>query len=131
MPSVGQSNTEASGCLAKNLAEQAQAPATRSRPSPDAIGVTAAGNGIVATHDLSHACCLTAKTETKVEQQHVTIIETLEGSPCRCMCSSTLRTRVGLEPGDYTVTLQLNRAGKTETVHEQSVKIGMKRLQRR
>jgi hypothetical protein len=131
MPNVGQSNTEVSGCLAKNLAEQAQTPATRSRPSTDAIRVTATGNGIIATHELGHACCLTSRTQTKIEQQHVTITETLEGKPCRCMCASTIQTRVGLQPGDYSITLQLERAGKTETVHEQSLEIGMKRLERR
>ena len=61
----------------------------------------------VVTHPFAHACCLKAKSSTRVTGTTVDIVEQLTGSACRCMCESTIETTVGLKPGNYEVVLTL------------------------
>jgi hypothetical protein len=45
----------------------------------------------------------------------VVVTETLSGTPCRCRCSSNLRTSVGLAPGTWQVELKTVAPGRTWT----------------
>ena len=100
------SQTELSGCLAKRTAAvKRRAPAPR-----------AAGSAIVVEHGLRHACCLAGKVETKVGGNSVEVVEHLRGTPCRCMCQSTLRTRIPLAPGVYRLTVWLDNRGTRERI---------------
>jgi hypothetical protein len=96
--------TEISGCLA----QRSQQP-MRKRELPNRKH-----GAILVEHALRHACCLKGKVETKVSGEAVEVMESLRGNPCRCMCSSTLRTRVPLPPGTYRLTVWLDNRGKRQ-----------------
>lgn len=118
----GQSRTLLAGCVA--APSRGTAPATRSSgaPSPEVtpgVSVQMLGSGIFVTHQLRHACCLNATITTKVEGDKIHIQEALAGKMCRCMCASTLKTAVGLKPGDYSLVVRLG----DKSVHEQKVSI--------
>ena len=61
-----------------------------------------------------HVMCMPAGTiggrvgvTTSAADRIVTIRAVLSGTPCRCMCGSTLRTRLGLAAGAWTVVVEL------------------------
>lgn len=122
--SPGAAHTTVEGCLgAANEREAARfpvPPVTRGAPTRTVTVVPVAG-GILVTHELAHACCLRSAITTRVERKRVVIAETLSGVPCRCMCSSTLRTSVGLGPGRWQVEVDLDRGRGAERIHEESV----------
>jgi hypothetical protein len=106
----GESRTTVQGCLA--AASEAEAARFTARPATRALAppvtITAAAGGALVTHQLSHACCLRSAVTTRAEERTVIVLETLSGAPCRCMCSSTLRTQLGLSPGEWTVVVDLD-----------------------
>jgi hypothetical protein len=107
-----------SGCVTRQRTRGARKGGGRA-PSRVGVAVTTSGNNVHVVHDLRHACCLKAAVQTAVVGKVVRITETLSGSPCRCMCGSTLRTTVRLRPGDFRLELWLG--GKK--VHEAPVAI--------
>ena len=111
-PSQGQSSFRAEGCAASS---DGMPEATRALPSEEKVEASALGTGIVVSHDLPHACCLKAESKVKIDGAQVTITETLSGTPCRCMCSSTLRTAVGLKKGTWDVSVKTVEPGKSRT----------------
>jgi hypothetical protein len=98
------------GCAAT---PEVEPPATRSLPPPDKVEASALEGGVLLTHEVAHACCLSAATAVTLEGTKVVVTETLSGSPCRCRCSSSLRTAVGLEPGTWQVEVKTVSPGKT------------------
>jgi hypothetical protein len=113
LETLASARTEISGCLALPAkAQQQTKQPTRAASSASDWRVSAIGKTIVVTHDLEHACCLTGETHASVTGDVLTITEVLSGSPCRCLCESTLRTRVPLAPGNYTVRLEVNFNGQ-------------------
>ncbi len=119
---VGQSRSAVSGCAAKP--EAAEANATRGGlPVEEKVEAVAAGHGVVVSHDLPHACCLSAKTAAALEGTKVIVTETLEGTPCRCLCSSTLRTAVGLSKGTWTVEVKTTSPAKSWTAWSGTVEV--------
>jgi hypothetical protein len=123
-PAAGQSRTSFSGCLeaSKDEAAGARFPVTRGETGPE-VRVTALGNGVIVAHELTHACCLGGAVEAKVEGKKIHVVETLSGTPCRCTCRSTIKTAVGLEPGDYTLDVELHQGDEQDRVHEGPVKV--------
>ncbi len=121
--SPGASHTAVQGCLAVQSESEASRfpvpPPTRSAPPP--VTVTAVPGGILVVHELAHACCLKSEVATRVEGESVVVSERLTGTPCRCMCSSTLRTSVGLLPGRWSVALDLDRGRGPERVHAETL----------
>jgi len=106
----GEVHTAVEGCLAAGSeAEAARFPARpATRTLAPTVTVAAVAGGAVVTHQVSHACCLRAEVTTRSEERTVTVLETLSGKACRCMCASTLRTRLGLAPGAWTVAVELD-----------------------
>jgi hypothetical protein len=121
----GASRTAVTGCLATaNEADAARFPApapTRDVAPP--VTVTASAGGVVVTHELTHACCLKSEVTTRLSERQVVVREKLLGSPCRCMCASSLRTTVGLLPGSWTVSVELENAGEVRRVAELQVQV--------
>ncbi len=101
-----------SGCLAKAEAERKEGGAARGTPAPKGLDVTVHSWGLMINHSIQHTCCLSAKVDTKVEMNHITVSEVLSGTVCRCVCNSTLVTRVELSPGDYTVDVVVETNGE-------------------
>ena len=101
IPGIGQSTTVIVGCLnqEKSAADFDQAGA-EVFPVPD---------GVVVTHNVIHACCLSGAVSSSIEGNLVTISERLTGEPCKCECPSTLRTAVGLAPGPWVIQLRLEK----------------------
>jgi hypothetical protein len=128
-PAAGQSRATFEGCLAAAGTEQEgekfpARPKTRSM-APPPVTVSASGLGVTVAHELEHACCLKAEVSSAVEGGAVTVTERLLGTPCRCMCSSTIRTAVGLAPGSYElVVVEQGAGGASREVHRQKVEIG-------
>lgn len=122
--SLGQEASKFSGCLAK--APTAQTP-TRSGPAPikDPWRATAMGNAVLVTHTFDHACCLTGKTTTHISGKIITIEEHLTGEPCRCVCQSTIQTRVPAAPGTYDVRTVTVTNGVSQTGPSQPVTVGI------
>ena len=124
----GVTRSEASGCLAaaahdESAGRRFPAPAPTRGQADSRPSITPMGNGIVIVHELGHACCLRSRVEGQVEGQSVRVVETLEGKPCRCMCQSTLRTVVGLAPGQYQVVVTVVEPGRRRDVLQASVEI--------
>jgi hypothetical protein len=118
-PAPGRSRTEIEGCLAKEGKRAFTPPVARGNaPKAGPVQVEKFPSGIVVTHHLDHACCLKGGVATTVEPGVVAIIATLSGEPCRCPCSSTLTTTVGLVPGIYRVKVEVQNGKKTSTVYD-------------
>lgn len=112
-PPVGETRTTVDGCAAKPDEEP---PASRAALPDEKVVATPTGGGFVLSHDVPHACCLKAKTAVDVQGDKVVITDTFEGTACRCRCSSTIKTAVGLKPGAYTVevkTVEPNAAARS------------------
>jgi hypothetical protein len=87
----------------------------------DHVTVKPAPGGIAVVHELTHACCLKADTKAKVEGKTVEITVALSGTPCRCICSSAIRTNVTLDPGEYAVSVKVTEGGTTRDAGGQTV----------
>jgi hypothetical protein len=112
-PAPLQVESTISGCLAKAEDERSMAGASRGATAPPkGLDVTVNRWGLLINHSLQHTCCLSAKIDTKIEKNHITVSEVLSGAVCRCVCNSTLMTRVELSPGDYTVDVVVETNGK-------------------
>ena len=98
------------GCAAKPNEESV---ATRALPPPDSVQTSVLQGGVLLTHEVAHACCLSAASAVTVEGTKVVVTETLSGTPCRCRCSSSLRTAVGLKPGTWSVEVKTVEPGRT------------------
>lgn len=129
-PGPGAVRSESTGCLVDVVSDDASATrhpeptVTRGGPAP--VVVTATGLGVNVSHTFAHACCLKAATSVVVEGSQVRLTESLSGNPCRCMCGSTIRSAVGLGPGEYELTVLLEQGGSTTTVATE--KVAVKRL---
>ena len=123
---TGESRTEVSGCLANPSAGESARTRSAPAPAPDTsqVRVSPMAQGVLVAHDLSHACCLSAQVESRLEGTKLVVIERLTGMPCRCRCNSTLRTAVGLEPGTYELLLQVEEGGRTKVADERNFTVG-------
>ena len=62
--------------------------------------------------------------EHAIENEAVTATEKLSGTACRCMCSSIIRTAVGLAPGNHKLAVRLQiGSGEASVMHRQKVEI--------
>ena len=128
---AGQFTTALAGCVAQ-AAQDSQgtrgANATNeldAAPSPEhsSVVVSVTGTGIIVAHDLTHACCLKARVNAVVQGKSVRIVEQLSGNACRCRCKSSIKTAVGLGPGNYALSVNVSGDGKARTVHQQPIVI--------
>ncbi len=112
------------GCLA-SPGRMAQGERSRAAMDPaeakPELTVTPAAGGVRVVHEVAHACCLESKIETKVSGGTVTITESLFGTPCRCMCTSTISTSVRLGSGQYTLRVVVDHAGQQKTTEQKLV----------
>ena len=108
------------GCAAK---PEVEPPATRSLPPPDKVEASALEGGVLLTHEVGHACCLSAASTVAIEGGKVVVTETFSGTPCRCRCSSSVRTAVGLKPGTWQVELKTVEPGKTSVAWTGELKV--------
>lgn len=125
-PATGQARVTLEGCLSAAPSEEEGARhvtrAVRGAAAPEVV-VSIGGLGVIVAHEIEHACCLSARVETAVEGGELRLTEKLEGKACRCRCSSTIKTEVGLEPGDYTLVLALDKGQGPQEIHRQPVAI--------
>lgn len=108
----GTSRFAVAGCAATPDVEP---PATRALPAADTVQTSALEGGVLLSHEVAHACCLSATSSVAVEGTKVVVTETLSGKPCRCRCSSNLRTSVGLKPGKWQVEVKTVEPGRSWT----------------
>ena len=128
----GTSRSSIEGCLVAAGEAEARrlpppAPPTRSGAG-GGVEISPVEGGLLVTHALSHACCLSGAVSTSIESDLVTVTERLRGDPCRCMCGSTLRTAVRLEPGRYRLALvvehgETHGGGRIERILERTVEV--------
>jgi hypothetical protein len=131
MPAPGELRATLSGCLKEGSASDAdgaQFPAapegTRSAAgAPADVKVSVMGDGVIISHVLDHACCLTAEVNVTTTADAVHVQEVLSGNPCRCRCRSTIQTSVGLALGDYTLTLETVQGGEAKPTHSQPIQV--------
>lgn len=118
------STSSLAGCLASPEGTE-QAPRSRAAMDPaqqkPELDVQVVDGGIRVAHDLSHACCLKSKIETSVSGKTVKVTEMLSGTPCRCICSSTITTSVRLAPGEYTLEVLVDDNGQKRSTPPQKV----------
>ena len=107
------SRTEVTGCLARG--------GSSSRAKRSAGSQTA--TGIVVQHDFRHACCLQGRVATTVSGSHIDVVETLSGKPCRCLCTSGLRTTIPLRPGTYHLSVWLEERGARQRITAPDLRI--------
>lgn len=119
-------SSQITGCLA--AAPPNQSP-TRAAPSKSSGGetwrATALGNGVLVTHRFEHACCLKGSATATVTGSAITVEEQLIGQPCRCVCESTIQTRVPAPPGEYDVQSVTVTNGRRRVVQTARVRIGV------
>jgi hypothetical protein len=109
------------GCAAHpELADQ---PPTRALPPPAHLEVQPTAGGVRVVHQVPHACCLRASVTSEVTGTIASVRENLSGTPCRCMCASTLTTVLSLPPGTYQVDVELTVSGRTEAEPPQTVTV--------
>lgn len=122
---VGAANTTIEGCLAAATEADAQRfpPKPPTRSSLPVVTIAKVPGGLAITHRLMHACCLKGNVSTNVSGNSVIVSERLSGSPCRCMCTSALRTVVGLPPGAWRVSVDLDDRGRTQRVFSEAVSL--------
>jgi hypothetical protein len=116
----------ADGCLAlaKGSAEDDKRfPAAMTRASQADVTVSVMGVGAIVTHTLRHACCLHGDVQAHVRGQDIEVREVLTGDACRCMCASTVKTAVGLKPGQYTLRVVVVTGGVETEVARKPVEI--------
>lgn len=114
-----------SGCLAQAPTERSPTRSTGTKAGGgETWRATAQGNGVLVTHRLHHACCLEGKAQASVDGHVVTIEEQLTGQPCRCVCESTIQTRVPVPPGQYDVQTVTVTNGQRRVVQSQRVTVG-------
>lgn len=120
---VNASRSSVAGCLASpgRTEQGGRSRAMQPESANPELSVTPVAGGVRVAHDLSHACCLESKVETRVEAGVVTVSESLYGTPCRCMCSSTISTSVRLEPGEYTLRVVVDQQGQQKTSEQKLV----------
>ena len=118
----GTTRFEVEGCAAHPERGTKQAP-PRAMYSQTRLEVQPTGGGLIVVHELAHACCLKAKVTSQVKGQTATLRETLSGRPCACICSSTLRSALALEPGTYQVVIELERSKKVEKLRQQEISV--------
>jgi hypothetical protein len=107
--------TEVEGCLALKGAEPR---VTRSAVrAADEVRVESAGGYVRVAHHLSHACCLNSETRVERAAGVVRLTERLTGSPCRCQCDSTIKTRFRLEASDRELSVRLEDKAAAREVH--------------
>lgn len=121
----GESRWDVAGCAAEAAggeeATKAYAVAPTRAPLADPVRIGQTGTGIVVHHDVDHACCLAADVTAAVEGSAVRVRETLSGTPCRCVCRSSLRTAIGLAPGSYELTVEVDRSGVVTEAFRQTI----------
>jgi hypothetical protein len=118
----GTTQFEVEGCAAHPERGTKQAP-PGAMYSQTRLEVQPTDGGVIVVHELAHACCLKAKVTSQVQGQTATLREILSGRPCGCICSSTLRSALALEPGTYQVVVELERSKKVEKLHQQEVRV--------
>ena len=123
---AGQTRSRVEGCLSDHAAGDkagSRYPVTvmRGHDSPAPVRVVALGTGLVVHYELHHACCLSGEIETRVDGLELRVRVILTGTPCRCMCRSSLATAVGLAAGTYYVLVEVEQDGQQRTVHEEYV----------
>ncbi len=115
------------GCLALALGDENGAarypapPPTRSA-APDVSLKTSPGR-LEVSHHLRHACCLKGAVTVNRSEAEVTVEEKISGSPCRCMCASTIRTPVLLPAGPYRVVIVVDELGRKTRAYDGTARI--------
>ncbi|MFT3842105.1 MAG: hypothetical protein QM723_34255 [Myxococcaceae bacterium] len=124
-PEEGKSRFQAEGCAAKPEEAEKNANTRGGMPTAadDKVTPSATSTGIIVSHDLAHACCLKAESAADIQGSAVVITETLSGTACRCMCSSTLKTAVGLKKGTWQVSLKTVEGGTTKDAWSGSLEV--------
>jgi hypothetical protein len=126
---IGASTSTVEGCLTSSSEEGGrQHPASVATRAGADVEVQRSPGGLLVIHRLAHACCLTGAVGSRVERDAVSIVVTLTGNPCRCMCGSTLRTAVRLAPGRYRLAVVVAHeetpyGGKQERVVERTIDV--------
>ncbi len=120
---VNASVSNVAGCLASADGTEQGSRSRSMGPDGPEVQISAVSGGIEVRHDLSHACCLRSKISTEVKAGNVIITESLSGTPCRCMCSSTVTTKVRLGPGAYSLKVVLDDRGQQKTALEQKLDV--------
>ncbi|HYR55018.1 MAG TPA: hypothetical protein VEM39_02815 [Myxococcaceae bacterium] len=118
----GTTRFEVEGCAAHPERGTKQEP-PRAMYSQTRLDVQPTPGGVIVVHELAHACCLKAKVTSQVKDRTATLRETLSGRPCQCICSSTLRSALALEPGTYQVVIELERSKKVEKLRQQEISV--------
>ena len=122
---AGASRSAVSGCLTaatESDGSRFPAPPVSRNPAPP-VTVTAVPGGALVVHELTHACCLRSQVTSSLDGRRAVVRETLTGTPCRCMCGSTLRTAVALPAGAWTVAVELETGGQVRLVAELPVSV--------
>ncbi|MDJ0761831.1 MAG: hypothetical protein QNJ97_02485 [Myxococcota bacterium] len=113
------------GCLADPEKKDSTAKGAQVRRGGDKVTVAKGKSGITVSHYLNHLCCLEASVKSAVTGTNITVEEQLSGTPCKCMCSSTIKTSVPLPlpmaNKTYKVTVTLDDQGNKKIVHEQEI----------
>jgi len=117
-PAPGTSRSVYEGCVGEAASSESRSAPVAPGDEKDGVAVTGIIGGLLVSHELTHGCCLKAEVTTEIVGASVVVKETLSGTPCRCMCRSTLKTAVGLAAGEYDVAVHLDGRARPEVVFQ-------------
>ncbi len=113
-----------SGCLAQagssrgtTARSPSRGPSPGGRDQPDSFQVTGQAGNVLIEQSFGHACCLEATTTAVLDGTALVVTTELTGDPCRCLCASTIRSSIPLDPGTYTVKIVHRRDGEAKERH--------------
>jgi hypothetical protein len=110
--------------MAKSEADARRFPApAQTRSGAPMVVIKSVPGGAQVIHQLTHACCLKGEVSTRLDHGKALVTEKLSGSPCRCQCQSKLQTSIRLPPGEWTVTVEVDRNGQAERVVEKELDV--------
>lgn len=110
-------DTEVEGCLAAASEQEMAGFLPNTRAAPSGVELASDAGGVRVVHRFAHACCLKSETTAERTGGLVTLNERLSGTPCRCRCSSALRTRLELLETDEELSVRLEEGGRVREVY--------------
>lgn len=110
------------GCLnaAATAAEGERFPSLPIAPrdADQRLRINQIGDQWIITHEVAHPCCLRGRVEGRIDGGLLRIDEHLTGEPCRCECSSTIRTAFRLGERVQALEVHLNDRGHDSVLYK-------------
>jgi len=116
--------TNLTGCLRKSDPEESDGPTHEHPSTQKGVFVYHSAEALQIHHVLMHACCLKGSATVSTSGSEIRLIETLVGSPCRCLCESEIVAALPIRQGSYRVIVRTQQTGHAaETAFDETIAV--------